>query len=70
MYYNNKHSTMAKYDSNDISRLNQTAGRYNTFNHFGLRTPAKWQEISTFLMDYLKLCGDHFLTYGSDQKTI
>ena len=51
MYYNNKHSTMAKSDSNDISGLNQTAGCYNTLNHFDLHTPAKWQDISTFLMD-------------------
>jgi len=59
---------MAKSDSNDISRLNQTAGCYNTLNHFGLHTPTKWQDISTFLMDYLKLFGDHCLTCERDHE--
>jgi len=68
MSYNNEHSTVAKSESNDISRLNQTAGCYNKLNHFGLRTPAKWQEISTFLKDNLKLCGDRRLASKRDHK--
>jgi hypothetical protein len=68
MSYNNKHSTVAKSESNDISRLNQTAGCYNTLNRSGPRTPPKWPEISTFLNENLKLCDDRRLTSERDHK--